>query len=233
MFIYTNTHLIYNTKSQIILMAQKMNIPINIVEMKLKTQIENNLLNQINTDLKECVGDLEYIQEKCQYNILKQINSIDKVFPNKIIELNKLIEKISSNQNKNKISKSEHTDIVKKMFTYAYQFYWIFQCFYLKKKDYMGMNLTGLVNGRMETGLSFRNSISKMSFKDFVSKEIGLGPDLSVIFDEPENINNINVYKIKSSKFKWDEEGFEQTYNNIWIITDLDAKEYCIILQII
>jgi len=152
-----------------------MNIPVNVVEMKLKTQIENNLLIQINTNLKECVDDLEYIYKNYKYssNIINCIGFIENIFHNKIISLENLVKK----QN----LQSRHENImvlVEKLFTHTYQFYWIFQYFYLKKKDFMGMNLTGLVNGRMETGLSFRNTISKISFDEFITKELNLQKDI-------------------------------------------------------
>jgi len=206
-----------------------MNIPVNVVEMKLKTQIENNLLIQINTNLKECVDDLEYIYKNYKYssNIINCIGFIENIFPNKIISLENLVKK----QN----LQSRHENImvlVEKLFTHTYQFYWIFQYFYLKKKDFMGMNLTGLVNGRMETGLSFRNTISKISFDEFITKVLNLQKDiLNTFINLDDNlVTNINVYKVKSLNFKWNEEGFDKIYDYFWIISDLNSKEYFIMI---
>lgn len=202
-----------------------MNIPINIVEMKLKTQIENNLLIQIDKNLKECFDDLEYVNKNYKYSSNDIISLIENIFPNKVISLENLIKK------QNLLTKHANIMVlVEKLFTHTYQFYWIFQCFYLKKKDYMGMNLTGLINGRMETGLSFRNTISKMSFDEFINKELNFQKD---------NINqlntldhNINVYKIKSLNFKWNDEGFDKIYEHIWIISNLNKNEYYIMISL-
>jgi len=41
---------------------------------------------------------------------------------------------------------------------------------------------------------------------------------------------NINVYKVKSLNFKWNEEGFDKIYDYFWIISDLNSKEYFIMI---
>jgi hypothetical protein len=202
---------------------RQINMPVNIVEMKLKTQIENNLLNQINTDLKECFNDLEYIYKNHKY--VSSV-TIEKTICNKITSLENL-----STTNNLEIGQVPINELLKKLFNHAYQFYWLFQYFYLKKKDFMGMNLTGLVNGKMETGLSFRNAISKISWEQFICKELGFGKDVL----EQLNLGNsdttsINVYKIKSSSFKWEENGFAQTHDYFWIISDLNKGEYFVMV---
>lgn len=216
---------------------KQINMPVNIVEMKLKTQIENNLLNKINVDLQECVVDLEYIQKTHKYAQAissKPIEMIIQMIPDKIISLENLIGRYGSDV------KQDYLDnLVPKLFNHSCQFYWLFQYFYLKKKDFMGMNLTGLVNGKMETGLSFRNTISKITFEQFVFKELGLPKDIFVSDSDSniltQSIWTANVYKVKSSGYKWADSGLSNVdshiHNYIWIISDLDKQEYFVLVN--
>lgn len=166
---------------------------INIEEMKKKTEIEDRLLFDINKNLQEWVGNLEYVR-----NNFTQIES----------EFN------SPNT-------SDMIELEAKLFEYPNTIYSLFQCFYLKRKNYMGMNLTGLVQGKMETGLGFRSSIVKQNsnvikderIKSYIVKKLG------------EPIIDIIIYKIKSPGFEWNK--FNLSVNDYYyIIVNLNTEKY-------
>lgn len=196
-----------------------MGFQINIPEMKKKTEIEDKILFKINNDLQECVNDIEYV--KNNFTPVKteiKTTSIDydknkyyKPTDNKILET------------------TNYTELELKLFQHANIIYSIFQCFYSKRKNYMGMNLTGLVQGKMETGLGFRSSIIKSSITNAVNDE--LKKIIHQFFMEETNFNNINIYKINSNSFKWQDFYSEQIkFNYIYLIANLHSKEYFFIL---
>lgn len=187
-----------------------MNYQINISQMRKKTQIENNLLEQINLELKSCKDELNQIYST------KKITS-DLVFTDsKLINIYKIFDE------KN-ISCDKQYELIEKIFAHIEQTYWVFQYFYLKKKDFMGMNLTGLIEGRMETGLGFRKCLEKMSIQDIKSKY----PELCEI--KEHNIDNI--WKIKSDTFGWKEYGFDIVPKNIIVVSNFDSNTYSILLE--
>ena len=168
---------------------------INIVEMKKKTEIEDRLLFDINKNLQEYVGNLEYVR--------KNFTQIESEF--NIPNTNDILE------------------LETKLFEYPNTIYSIFQCFYLKRKNYMGMNLTGLIQGKMETGLGFRSNIIKQNSNDIKDKRIK--SHIVNKFGEP--IIDIIVYKIKSSSFEWNKFGLLSS-NFYYIIANIDTKKYFI-----
>jgi len=190
-----------------------MNYNINLMEMKKKTEIENNLLDKINSDLKECNDDLQYIEKNYKLTLTMNMTMI-LINSNKLVLLDQIII------DKNIIPETK-TKLIDKLFIHINQTYWIFQYFFLKKKDFMGMNLTGLVKGKMETGLGFRNSLEKIQFNLIKSKY----PELIPIFKP-----NLMVHLVKSNSFKWDDFGLDM-YKNFIVISDLETKEYFIVLE--
>jgi len=183
------------------------------MEMKKKTEIENNLLDKINSDLKECNDDLQYIEKNYKLTLTMNMTMI-LINSNKLVLLDQIII------DKNIIPETK-TKLIDKLFIHINQTYWIFQYFFLKKKDFMGMNLTGLVKGKMETGLGFRNSLEKIQFNLIKSKY----PELIPIFKP-----NLMVHLVKSNSFKWDDFGLDM-YKNFIVISDLETKEYFIVLE--
>ena len=118
-----------------------MNYQINIPEMKRKTEIEDRLLMQINKNLSTNKNDIEWMGKNFLYDDICLLSANTNT--NKYINLN--TNNFSNPEDKNKL--------IKKLLEYPDKIYSIFQCFYLKRKNFMGMNLTGLVKGKMETGL--------------------------------------------------------------------------------
>lgn len=168
---------------------------INIEEMKKKTEIEDRLLFDINKNLQEHVGNLEYVRKN-----FAQIESEFNV-PN------------ISNTN----------ELETKLFDHLNTMYSIFQYFYLKRKNYMGMNLTGLIQGKMETGLGFRSNIIKQN-----SNNIKDGRIKSLIIAKfGEHTTNIIMYKIKSFGFEWNKFNLDM-YDYYYIVVNLDTKKYFI-----
>lgn len=173
---------------------------ININEMKKKTEIEEKLLFDINKNLQEYVGNLEYVRKN-----FTQIES----------DIN----------NTNDSDTNNTSELETKLLDYPNTIYSIFQCFYLQRKNYMGMNLTGLVQGKMETGLGFRSNIIKQNLDDIKDERI----KLSIIDKFGEPLTDIIVYKIKSSGFEWDKFGL--TVNHYYyIIVNVNTKKYFICL---
>lgn len=170
---------------------------INIEEMIKKTEIEDKLLFDINKNLQEYVGNLEYVR--------KNFTQIESEFnlPNTNV--------------------NDTNELETKLFVYPNIMYSIFQCFYLKRKNYMGMNLTGLVQGKMETGLGFRSNIIKQNSNSIKDERVK-----SYIIDKfGELTKDIIVYKIKSSGFGWNKFNLD-TYNYYYIVVNLDTKKYFI-----
>ena len=168
---------------------------INIEEMKKKTEIEDRLLFDIDKNLQEYVGNFEYVR--------KNFTQIESEF--------------------NSPNTSDMIELEVKLFEYPNTIYSIFQCFYLKRKKYMGMNLTGLVQGKMETGLGFRSSIIKQN-SNFIKDE-RIKSHIIVKFGELTR--DIIVYKIKSSCFKWNKFNLD-IHNYYYIVVNLDTKKYFI-----
>ena len=184
-----------------------MNYQINIPEIKKKTEIEDRLLFEINKNFQEHLSDIEFIKNNF-IEIINQNNSERK----KYFYTNGIIE---------------DKNIIIKLFEYPKTIYSIFQCFYLKRKNYMGMNLTGLIQGKMETGLGFRSSVIKISYLNIKDEE--LKNIISKNFIEYE-INDINIYKINSNGFGWKDYGID-FFQNIYIISNLKEKKYFFILE--
>jgi len=168
---------------------------INIEEMKKKTEIEDKLLCDINKNLQEYVGNLEYVR--------KNFTQIESEFNTHNIE--------------------DMIELETKLFEYPNTIYSIFQCFYLKRKNYMGMNLTGLIQGKMETGLGFRSNIVKQNFNSIKDERI----KSHIIVKLGESTTNIIIYKIKSPSFEWNKFNL-YTYNYYYIVVNLDTKKYFI-----
>lgn len=171
---------------------------INIVEMKKKTEIEDKLLFDINKNLQEWVGNFEYIKNN-YVQIESEFNTNDNV---NIVNINELETKLL-----------EYPNII----------YSLFQCFYLKRKNYMGMNLTGLVQGKMETGLGFRSNIIKQNLNDIKDERI----KSYIVKKFGEIKSDILLYKIKSGGFEWDKFGLLSN-NFYYIILNLNTKKYFI-----
>ena len=192
------------------------NFNINLVEMKKKIDIENNLLIQINSNLKECFTDLQYIKKNYNMDTVETVDiNLDIIMEkNKFILLNQIV-------NGKNINSNIRTNLFNKLFEYVNRIYWYFEYFFLKKKDFMGMNLTGLVQGKMETGLGFRNSLEKIIISTVKTKY----PELFYLI-KPNNV----IYKINTKSFKWDEFGLD-VYSNLFIVTDLEMKKYYFIVE--
>ncbi len=186
-----------------------MNYQINIPEMKKKTEIEDKLLFEINKNFQEYISDIEYVK-----NTFTQTNFN--------FESNKYF-------NINNFNQKNNQDIQTKLFEYPNTIYTIFQCFYLKRKNYMGMNLTGLIQGKMETGLGFRTSINKIAFASIKDEEL---KDIINNYFLDSNIDkcSINVYKINSNGFKWDEYS-SSSYKFIYLIANLTTQKYFFVLE--
>lgn len=188
-----------------------MSFQINIPEMKKKTEIEDRLLFTINKDFQECINDSNYIKNN--------FTKIDGKFNNMINEINETNETNETN----KANIENKVGLETKLLEYPNTIYSIFQCFYLKRKNYMGMNLTGLVQGRMETGLGFRSNIVKLNYNEIKEQRI----KSYIIKNFGELTDNILIYKIKSGNFEWDKFGLSSC-NFYYIVANLDIKKYFI-----
>lgn len=181
---------------------------INIYEMKRKTEIENNLLKKINEDFSKYISEIQ--------NIKKESTFSPSFFKNtdKYTDLNTLAQNNSVNT----------TLLIDKLFAHPAQTYWAFQYFYMKKKDFMGMNLTGLIDGKVETGLGFRNCLGKFFSNQIKSKH-------SDIYDKDDELDdNLIFYKIKSDTFKWANLNLPVS-NNYFIIYNQSTKKYNILIE--
>lgn len=174
---------------------------INIEEMKKKTEIENMLLFTLNKTFQEYIADIKYAK-----------NNFEKIDSDFGISDLKQISEIKELETK----LLEHPDTI----------YNLFQCFYIKRKSVMGMNLTGLIQGKMETGLGFRSHITKQNYysiKDDKIKNIVMKR-----FTEHETniMSNIIVYTIKSGTFEWDKFGLEKSSVYYIIINPITQKYF-------
>lgn len=185
-----------------------MNYQINIPEMKRKTEIEDRLLFEINKNFQEHLDDIEFIS-----NNFVEITGQNNLEGKKYFYANNVIK---------------DKNIISKLFEYPNKIYSIFQCFYLKRKNYMGMNLTGLIQGKMETGLGFRSSVVKLSYINIKDEE--LKNIICSQFLESDASNDINIYKINSNGFGWKDYEIEY-FQNIYIISNLKEKKYFFILE--
>jgi hypothetical protein len=140
-------------------------------------------------------------------------------------ESNKYFSINNLNQQSKQIQ-SNH-DIQDKFFEYFNTIYSIFQCFYIKRKDYFGMNLTGLIQGKMETGLGFRSTIIKIAFSSIKDEEL---KNITNTYFSDFNTNSINVYKINLNGFKWTEYGLD-IHKYIYLIADLSIQKYFFVLE--
>lgn len=184
-----------------------MNYQINILEMKRKTEIEDRLLFEINKKFQENLSDIEYIKNNFVEIIGENNNSDSK----KYFYANNIIK---------------DENFITKLFDYPNTIYSIFQCFYLKRKNYMGMNLTGLIQGKMETGLGFRSSVVKINMSNIKDEEL---KNIISRFSESD-IPDINIYKINSNGFGWKDYGID-IFQYTYLITDLKEKKYFFILE--
>jgi len=195
-----------------------MNMEINPTKMRKKTEVENNLLQTINCDLKEYVDDLEFVQKFYKF-----------VCPNyesdsEWVELIKIFVA-------NSINSESYDNLIKKIFENSRTIYYAFQYFYLKKSDFMGMNLTGLINGKMETGIGFRNSLKKLS-NELVKKYVPtIYTQIQLNLSNPNSIEKMSFYQIKSDQINWKNQ-INQVYKNFLIVANYDTKEYFIFGQI-
>ena len=186
-----------------------MNLQINIAQMRKKTEIETNLLEQVNFELKSCKDELKNVYQTQKINSIKLDDNL------KLDDLIKIIEKSN-------IKLSIQDKLVEKLFTHVEQTYYAFQYFYLKKRDFMGMNLTGLIDGKMETGLGFRKCLDKLDQNTIKTKY----PELTNMIEE----NNYEVWKIKSDKFGWGDYGLD-LYSNVIIISSFKNKIFYFLVE--
>lgn len=211
-----------------------MNLQINPTEMRKRTEIENNLLKTINCDLKECIEDLEYIYKFFDFLSFNNSNNNQEKLDFGLVELTQIFID-------NQVDSKLHNQIVKKIFDNANTIYYAFQYFYLKKSDFMGMNLTGLINGKMETGLGFRNSLKKLPTKLVLKFFPNIYAQIqnylvdnrtksdSILDTNP--IDKISFYLIKSDQIDWKNK-INQVYKNFLIVSDFETKKYFIFGQI-
>ena len=199
-----------------------MNYQINVENMRRKTEVENNLLNQVEIDLRECVDLLDNIYKN--YKIISNPSSNFNSNSDSVLNTNKFVS-FDYVVNSKQFDVKTKNKFVSKLFAHVNQTYWAFQYFYLKKKDFMGMNLTGLVNGKVETGLGFRKCLEIINPNIIKTKYIGIIQDYDL-----NNLNNIRIYKIKSDAFDWIEFDLNN-YSNFYVIEILDKKEYFIIFD--
>ena len=176
-------------------------IQINIEDMKKKIEIEDKLLFDINNNLQEYISNFKYIrnnftQIESEFNTLLNINNIDII-----------------------------TELETKLFEYPNTIYSIFQHFYSNRKNYIGMNLTGLVQGKIETGLGFRSNIIKQNFNDI--KDTRIKSYIIKKFDK--FTSDTIIYKIKSSGFEWNKFGSTSTQCDFYyIIVNMNINKYFI-----
>lgn len=185
---------------------------VNIEQIKKKTEIENNLLSRINCDLKECVEDLEFIHKYYEYNDFT--NNYD---PN-LVSLTKIFINNNIGDSENK------KQVIKKIFDNVAHTYYAFQYFYIKKNDFMGMNLTGLINGKMETGIGFRNCIVKLLSTNIIK-------NYPIMYEYyKDNLDNYSFYLLKSDQINWNNQ-INQHYKYFLLISDYANKQYYIFGQ--
>ena len=189
------------------------NINIDFEKIKKKLEIENNLLEQINQELSYNFEELKIIYNNSKWNSFDKIDSIDN-----LINLSKILR----NDYIDYIDNIDKLDFIKKIFDHVNKTYWSFQYFFIKKKDFMGMNLTGILSDKVETGLSFRNCIQKITFETLKKK-------YNKLYELLDNdLSNYEIYKLKSDNMDWNEFSITQKYKYFYIINKIDSKEYYI-----
>lgn len=159
-------------------------LDLNVARKRL--EIENQLVENINSDLLICLNDINWIRTNC---LLANSNLIN-----------------NSNE------------FVNGVFDCANELYKCFTFFYLKRKDFMGINLTGLAGEKIETGLSFKTSMIKSNFdqikKNYTKLSNQILADLADL-----KVDNFNCYKI-----------FTKNYNlnvdYVIILCDIQEKKY-------
>jgi hypothetical protein len=194
-----------------------MNLQINIAQMRKKTEIETKLLEQINFDLGCCVTDLKNIYQTHKLNPIVLDNDKSNLDKSKLYDITKILEI-------NNIDNQNQTKLSEKLFAHIEQTYYAFQYFYLKKRDFMGMNLTGLIDGKMETGLGFRNCLDKLSNNTIETKY----PELFNMIEA--NNYEFNVWKIKSDTFGWGEYGLE-IFKNVIVISNPTENIFYLLVE--
>lgn len=187
-----------------------MNLQINIAQMRKKTEIETNLLEQINLELSSCVNELKNVYQTQLISPFEMVNEQIK------------LDDIISILEKNNTNSETQNKLIQKLFAHVEQTYYAFQFFYLKKRDFMGMNLTGLIDGKMETGLGFRKCLEKMSKTAIKSKY----PE----FLQMTESNDFEIWKIKTDTFGWEEYGLN-SFNNILIISNLKNNSFYLFVE--
>jgi hypothetical protein len=194
---------------------------INLEQMRKKTEIENNLLNQVEENLRNCMDELDGVNKN--YSIILNFSEYNLNNQNKFIPINKIFDQIEQIEQK---QNTQCSKLYSKLFAHVNQTYWAFQYFYLKKKDFMGMNLTGLVNGKVETGLGFRNCFEKIN-QNLMYKKYS---DLIKLFGTITDKDILQIYKIKSNTFGWEEFGLGN-YSYFYIGTNLSTQEYFLAIE--
>ena len=192
-----------------------MNYQINIAQMRKKTEVEFNLLEQINQELKSCKEDLKNIYETKKITPIIELDNYSKL--NNCSKL----DDITNIFDKKNIDMEIQNKLMKKLFAHIENTYNAFLFFYLKKRDFMGMNLTGMIGGKMETGLGFRKCLEKLSYHSIKTKY----PELLNF----NSINNCDIWKVKSDIFEWDKYDLELFINIIIISNYKDNLFYLLV----
>ncbi len=198
----------------------KKQIHLDIGKMRQRTQIENNLLIQINQNLEECFNDLRWINTNCTLDIETNFNAN----MSEITELSQLGLKMDD--------LTQH--FMPKLFEMINNIFWVFQYCFNKRKDFMGMNLTGLIDEKVETGLSFRNVIEKISFEQIKKNNPSIYDYVNLYLDYSQQSKNCTIYKIKSqsdeyhklwSKYRLD------NYSCWYLILNMDTNKYFVFFE--
>lgn len=193
-----------------------MNYNIDYEEMTKKTNIENNLLSAINSNLFNSLEDIKEIHSMSKYHSNNDIIQLDN-----LINIESLINNDSSQTDK--LSK-----LIDKIVSHAKTSYNAFQYFYLNKKSFMGMNLTGLVDGKIETGLGFRNTIVKLYPKSNTTKT--KYPQLYEYVNSQKELFacTYSIYGVKVNNMD-DDIVSKHKITNILFVWDSDKKTYFVL----
>lgn len=202
----------------------KKQIHLDIGKMRQRTQIENNLLIQINQNLEECFNDLKWINTNCVFE--NEYKTKLDSGNNKVIELSHLGLSIDD--------LTKH--FVPKLFDMISNTFCVFQYCFNKRKDFMGMNLTGLIDEKVETGLSFRNVIEKMSLEQIKKNNPNIYDYANLYLDLEfaEQSRGYTVYKIKSQsdeyKKLWSKYGLDN-YSCWYLIFNANSNKYSVFFE--
>lgn len=162
-----------------------MSFKLDLGNARKRLDIENQLLEHINSNLSLCLTDINWIKNNC----------------------------LLSNSSE---------DFANKVFDCANQLYSGFTFFYLKRKDFMGMNLTGIIDKKIETGLSFKNSLSKCNFTTIKKSHPEQANTIETILTN-SNVDSLNYYKIMVENFNLHEH-IKPKF--IIIVCDIQNKNY-------